>query len=595
MIQIQDVSFEYEKEQGTLSHIDLKIQQGECVVLTGESGCGKTTVTKLINGLIPHFVEGGTLSGTTIVNGMEVPKTEMYRLAEQVGSVFQNPKSQFFNIDSDSEITFGLENAGVEPKKIKERYKATVSALKIQSLLGRNIFSMSGGEKQSLAFASVYAMNPSIFVLDEPTANLDADAIDTLRQQIIQIKKEGRTVVIAEHRLYFLMDLIDRAIFIQKGKIVQIFSRDEFRNLSDEQRIRMGLRSLVHPVLEVPHADPPGAQEGLSVENLSCAFDKQPVFSGLGFSAKRGEVLGIVGHNGAGKTTMTRCLCGLLKEVNGTVRLDGQTLKAKQRNKASFCVMQDVNHQLFSDSVWNECELAQPDCPPERIEEILRSFDLLDFKDRHPMALSGGQKQRVAIARALASDPKILLCDEATSALDPQTTSSILELLKKINKQFGITIVIITHQMSVVREICTHVAIMYEGEVVEKGLVADIFANPQSEVAKELIRKDTGSDIDADSRLDAGREKGQAEIKSGEKIRIVFSENSAFEPVIANLILTFGEPVNILKADTKNVGGVAKGEMILEFMEGSTRTEMMKQYLKEKGLAIGEVTGYVGS
>ena len=231
----------------------------------------------------------------------------------------------------------------------------------------------------------------------------------------------------------------------------------------------------------------------------------------------------------------------------------------------------------------------------KRAAELLEIVGLGDRQNAYPAQLSGGQKQRVAIARALASDPKILLCDEATSALDPQTTSSILELLKKINKQFGITIVIITHQMSVVREICTHVAIMYEGEVVEKGLVADIFANPQSEVAKELIRKDTGSDIDADSRLDAGREKGQAEIKSGEKIRIVFSENSAFEPVIANLILTFGEPVNILKADTKNVGGVAKGEMILEFMEGSTRTEMMKQYLKEKGLAIGEVTEYVES
>lgn len=150
MIDIKDVSFEYEKEQGTLSHIDLQIKQGECILLCGESGCGKTTVTKLINGLIPHFVENGILSGTTIVNELEVAKTEMYQLAEQVGSVFQNPKSQFFNIDSDSEITFGLENAGVAPEKIKERFDATVSALSIQPLLGRNIFSMSGGENRAL-------------------------------------------------------------------------------------------------------------------------------------------------------------------------------------------------------------------------------------------------------------------------------------------------------------------------------------------------------------------------------------------------------------------------------------------------------------
>lgn len=461
MIQIQDVSFEYEKEQGTLSHINLNIPQGECIVLTGESGCGKTTVTKLINGLIPHFVEGGTLSGTTIVNGMEVPKTELYRLAEQVGSVFQNPKSQFFNIDSDSEITFGLENAGVEPKKIKERYDATVSALKIQSLLGRNIFSMSGGEKQSLAFASVYAMNPSIFVLDEPTANLDSNAIETLRQQISQIKKEGRTVVIAEHRLYFLLDLIDRAIFIQNGKISRIFSREEFQNLSEEQRTMMGLRSLVHPVLKLPHADPYGVQKGLSVENLSCAFDKQPVFNNISFSAKRGEVLGIVGHNGAGKTTLTRCLCGLLKEVAGTVRLDGRVLKTKQRNKFSFCVMQDVNHQLFSDSVWNECELAQPDCPPEQIEKILQSFDLLDFKDRHPMALSGGQKQRLAVATAILSNKEVLVFDEPTSGLDYRRMLEVSDMVRGLNKENKV-IIIVSHDFEFLSRTCDKIFNMEE-------------------------------------------------------------------------------------------------------------------------------------
>lgn len=453
MIDIKDVSFEYEKEQGTLSHINLQIRQGECVLLCGESGCGKTTVTKLINGLIPHFVEDGTLTGTTIINGMEVAKTEMYHLAENVGSVFQNPKSQFFNIDSDSEITFGLENAGIAPAKIKERFEATVSALKIKQLLGRNIFSMSGGEKQSLAFASVYAMNPPAFVLDEPTANLDAEAIDILRQQIIQIKKEGRTVIVAEHRIYFLIDLIDRAVFVKDGKIVRIFSREEFQRVSEKQRIEMGLRSLVQPVLELPHADPPGTKIGLSLENLSCAFDKQTVFEGIQFSVNPGEVLGIVGHNGAGKTTLSRCICGLLKEACGVVRLDGKAMNAKQRNKASFCVMQDVNHQLFSDSVWNECELSMPNCPAERIEKILKAFDLLDFKDRHPMALSGGQKQRLAVATAILSGKYLLVFDEPTSGLDYHRMMEVSDMIQKLKTENKI-IIIVSHDFEFLSRTC---------------------------------------------------------------------------------------------------------------------------------------------
>lgn len=223
----------------------------------------------------------------------------------------------------------------------------------------------------------------------------------------------------------------------------------------------------------------------------------------------------------------------------------------------------------------------------KRAAELLEIVGLKDKMHAYPAQLSGGQKQRVAIARALASDPKILLCDEATSALDPQTTSSILELLQDINHRFGITIVIITHQMAVVRKICTRVAIMQEGEVAEVGDVVEIFNHPKSQVARELILSDGGHD--GEKVKNTVRER----IQSGKKIRIVFSENSAFEPVISNMILTFGEPVNILRADTKNVGGVAKGEMILEFAKGSTQTESMKRYLKERGLAVGEADDYV--
>ena len=224
-----------------------------------------------------------------------------------------------------------------------------------------------------------------------------------------------------------------------------------------------------------------------------------------------------------------------------------------------------------------------------RARELLKTVGLEDKEKAYPAQLSGGQKQRVAIARALASDPKILLCDEATSALDPQTTASILELLKSINEQFNITIVIITHQMSVIREICNRVAIIEHGELVENGLVEDIFSHPKSKAAREILR-----DLPEDGvKLEGAVAEQLERIQSDRKLRIVFSENSAFEPVIANMILKFGTPVNILRADTKNVGGVAKGEMILGLPDDRHLQIDMEEYLKEHGLEIEEVTGDV--
>ena len=312
----------------------------------------------------------------------------------------------------------------------------------------------------------------------------------------------------------------------------------------------------------------------------------------VSLSIESGDIYGIIGMSGAGKSTLVRCMNFLEVPSEGNVLIDGKPLSEfspkelrKEREKIGM-IFQHFNLLMQKNVLENVCFplYIQGKKKSEARAKALELLEIVGLADRakaYPAQLSGGQKQRVAIARALASDPQILLCDEATSALDPQTTSSILELLQDINQKFGITIVIITHQMSVVREICTHVAIMKDGEVKEQGLVEEIFSHPKSQVAKELISKDSGNDVES-------KKLTQSEIQDGEIVRIVFSENSAFEPVIANLILTFHEPVNILKANTKNVGGVAKGEMILQFMSDSTNVPEMKKFLTERGLEIGE-------
>lgn len=312
----------------------------------------------------------------------------------------------------------------------------------------------------------------------------------------------------------------------------------------------------------------------------------------VSLSIETGDIYGIIGMSGAGKSTLVRCMNFLEVPSEGKVLIDGKSLSEfspkelrKEREKIGM-IFQHFNLLMQKNVLENVCFplYIQGKKKAEARAKALELLEIVGLADRakaYPAQLSGGQKQRVAIARALASDPQILLCDEATSALDPQTTSSILELLQDINQKFGITIVIITHQMSVVREICTHVAIMKDGEVKEQGLVEEIFSHPKSQVAKELISKDSGNDVES-------KKLTQSEIQDGEIVRVVFSENSAFEPVIANLILTFHEPVNILKANTKNVGGVAKGEMILQFMSDSTNVPEMKKFLTERGLEIGE-------
>lgn len=337
------------------------------------------------------------------------------------------------------------------------------------------------------------------------------------------------------------------------------------------------------------------------IQNVSKTYSTKDgnvqALKNVNLSIEQGDIYGIIGMSGAGKSTLVRCINYLEEPTEGKIFIKGKELGSfskkelrKQREDIGM-IFQHFNLLMQKSVLENICfplyiHGKKKTEARKRAKELLEIVGLSDKAKAYPAQLSGGQKQRVAIARALASNPKILLCDEATSALDPQTTASILDLLKEINQKFGITIVIITHQMSVVREICSHVAIMKSGEVVEDGKVSEIFTHPKSDVARERISRDLGNDIENTGKV-------AAKISKGKNVRIVFSENSSFEPVIANMILQFNEPVNILKANTKNVGGVAKGEMILGFQEDSNNVEKMKEYLIERGLEIEEVDNYV--
>ncbi len=342
----------------------------------------------------------------------------------------------------------------------------------------------------------------------------------------------------------------------------------------------------------------------IEIRNVSKRYETKDgevqALRNINLSIEKGEIYGIIGMSGAGKSTLVRCLNLLEKPTEGQILIEGEELlglrekELRKKRREIAMIFQHFNLLMQKNVVDNIAfPLITAGCKKsearKKARELLKIVDLQDKEKSYPIQLSGGQKQRVAIARALAVNPKILLCDEATSALDPQTTKSILELLKQINEQYGITIVIITHEMSVVRQICTHVGIIGNGELVESGTVLEIFSHPQTKEARKLIFK--GDNQNASASV-FGKEVEQ--IRTGRCIRIVFSENSSFEPVIANMIMKFASPVNILRANTTDVSGTAHGEMILGLPENGDVGNLMIAYLKERGLAVEEVKDYVG-
>ena len=482
MIELKNVTFEYntgdgiergsaggvdEKiSNGSLRGVNLSVTEGEFILLTGGSGCGKTTILRLINGLIPNFFEG-RLEGSVSVDGFDVSHAELYDTAKSVSTVFQNPRSQFFNVDTTSELAFACENQGMEESEILRRIDKTVTELHLQPLMNRSLFDLSGGQKQKIACASVAVTGNKIILLDEPSANLDLKTIDELSCLLKRWKSEGKTIIVAEHRISYLWNLADRTVVLKDGQIVRELSREQMDKISEEELHALGLRSAnkyCHPELvsgshtqemlkQVQH-DESDTSNFLTLQNFRYKYrNGYQALSIPQMQIPVGKITAITGNNGDGKTTLLNCLCGLGRRSKGTLLYNGKTYNRRQRQKLIYLVMQDVNHQLFTESVLDEVLISQSEENEEEARRILACLDLEQFADRHPQSLSGGQKQRVAVASAIASGRDIMLFDEPTSGLDYTHMLQIGEILRNL-KAHGKTVIVVTHDRELIKECC---------------------------------------------------------------------------------------------------------------------------------------------
>lgn len=458
-IQCQCVSFTYQgSNTPALRDVTLSIKEGECVVLCGGSGCGKTTFTRLLNGLIPSFYAGeltGTCRTGTLISGT----SEIEEYVPEVGSVFQNPKTQFFNTDTTAELAFPCENTGMSQEEIEARIKEVQTDFHLEKFMNRSLFHLSGGEKQQIAFASACMLQPGILVLDEPTSNLDNTAISNLHDMISHMRKRGVTVVIAEHRLAWLNDIADRYVYFQHGQIEHIWNSGDFLSKSEKELYELGLRSTdlsgCREKIQKRISMESKTEPVLKLEDLTVGYSKEePVLHLPDITFGAGEIVGITGHNGIGKTTLARTLCGLMKPVNGKIIWNNKEVTKKECLNSNFLVMQDVNYQLFSDSVREEILLGARH--PEAAEEVMRALGLTEIADRHPMSLSGGQKQRVVIAASMVSGKQFILLDEPTSGLDHRNMEQVGRLLIML-KNTGKTIAVITHDEELASEWCERI------------------------------------------------------------------------------------------------------------------------------------------
>ena len=469
MITLKELSYTYpgQNESDALKDTSLHIEPGECVVLCGRSGCGKTTLLRAVNGLIPHF-HGGTVTGKAMVAGLDISRSSLPEIALAVGSVFQNPRTQFFHMDTTGELAFQMENQNIAREKMRVRIQEVAGELELQNLLDRDIFALSGGEKQQIACGSIWAAQPRIVVLDEPSSNLDLPGIRRLQRSIRYMKAAGTTVLVSEHRLWYLYGIADRYILLEDGSIQEEYTSEEIHAFSEKERRRMGLRAVCADQLFAikPEAAAISRTEnGLKIQNLICKRKGKRVLEIPQLSVPKGAIVAVIGENGAGKSTLCRAITGLYRAM-GTVQIDGEYLKRKKRTNHSFFVQQDADYQLYAPTVLDEFWIGKRETPA--LKEIalakLNEMELDAFQNRHPASLSGGQKQRLLLAIAAASNRSLLVFDEPTSGLDGYNMRLTVRLFKQLARE-GKCILLITHDMDLISEAADCVIYIEQGKV----------------------------------------------------------------------------------------------------------------------------------
>lgn len=486
--QLKGASFSYYGAPETLHAVDLDVHAGECVVLMGASGSGKTTIVRVLNGLAGGYYRG-SVSGDVFLGGLSARDMEAWRRAELVGSVFQDPTAQFFSSQLAGEVAFGCENIGYPAEEVVRRTDAAIGRLGLDRLRTIAVDELSSGQKQRVAIASSLAPAPRLVVMDEPSSNLDEDAAQELGAVLMELKRQGYALVVAEHRISYLMECADRFCYMKAGRMRAVLSRDDVFAMDGSERVAMGVRSpafVPRPSLKpAPLAAGP-AREGeravsgeafgarleaasLEVDGLAVSRGGNLLFSDVCFAVEPGQIMALTGKNGVGKTSLAQVAVGLGRPDEGCVRVGGRKLSRRELRRRVWYSPNDVSMEFFSSRVDEEVLLFsdQDDAARRYADHVLGRLGLAELGDRHPSSLSGGQKQRLSIACGLASRRSVLILDEPTSGLDALSMRRLADALRCAAEE-GAAVVVITHDNEFMRECCTH-AFALEGAGADEG------------------------------------------------------------------------------------------------------------------------------